>query len=258
MQLANSRAFYLSLLLAGSGLTGCHRASGPDITAEITRLSGELEGTKQKLAATEKDLESKKDAATQAEGIAEAVKKQLAEKEQAAAQSEAQIRALQTELANLKRGDAARFAEASATQQKGVASISLDHYQQFVRDFPTSPMVVDANRAITEFTAAANKDSKWRESVIDPKKQERELLDRLNDGVLTAAEIAPLLRNRSTADVIKLMGRPSSSFRDGTEIGYVDKVIDATTGQKGTLIIKFESGTVSTLRVGYQGREIRP
>jgi hypothetical protein len=225
---------------------------------EVSRLTGELEGAKQKLAAMEKELEFRKDAANQASEAVQVMKKQLAEKDQATSQTEAQIRALQSELTEIKRGDALRFAEASATQQKRVASTSLDHYQQFVRDFPYIPMVADAKRALAEFSAAADKDSKWRESVIDPKKQERELVAKLNDGLLTPTEMAPLLHNRSAADVIKLLGRPNNSFRNGTELGYADRAIDESTGEKGTLIIKFESGMVSTLRVGYQGREIRP
>ena len=60
------------------------------------------------------------------------------------------------------------------------------------------------------------------------------------------------------AEVLKLLGPPNKTYRDNTELGYVDKVIDPTTGSRGTLVIAFSDDQVSTLRVGYQGRPIRP
>ena len=44
----------------------------------------------------------------------------------------------------------------------------------------------------------------------------------------------------------------------GTELGYVDKVVDATGGGRGTLVIGFDEDRVTTLRIGYLGRPIRP
>src|SRR5947209_653184 len=98
MHFATSRALYLSAFLTGATLTGCHRAPSPDRTAEISQLNAELEGTRQKLAAADKELESKSQAINVVTGIAETTKKQLGEKAQAIAQLEAQVRAMQTEL----------------------------------------------------------------------------------------------------------------------------------------------------------------
>jgi hypothetical protein len=150
------------------------------------------------------------------------------------------------------------FAQISALRQKGDNSNALERFEKFVIDHPDSPLVADANRAITDLKPAVEKDIKWKTNLIDPRREERELIARFNDGIVTTQELAPLLRRRSTAEVITLLGRPGRSYRNGTEYGYVDKVIDTTTGNKQTLVIRFESGRVESLRAGYQGREIKP
>ena len=58
--------------------------------------------------------------------------------------------------------------------------------------------------------------------------------------------------------MLALCGRPQQVFNDGTEIGYTDKATDPVSSKKGTLIIGFTGETVSSLRLDYAGRKIRP
>lgn len=242
-------------------IAGCGEQKGPDLGAEVSRLNAELVATRQKLNVAESELAAKKDEIAKAAAdafMAEANKKQSAATEQTVAEKEAQVRALQAEVAGLKKSEALVFAEACATQQRGVTSIALDRYQQFIKDFPKSPLVPHAERAIADLTKTADTEAKWRQSVIDPKRPERDVLKRFADSVVSLEEIAPLLRGRSTAEVVKLLGKPNKTFRNGAELGYVDKVLDPATGGKETLVIVVDSGYVSALRVGYRGREIKP
>jgi hypothetical protein len=259
MNLRTPKLFAVSLVLAGCLNTACQRqTAGPDPKAEVERLTAELETTRQKLGAAEKDAQGAKDELALAAASAEAAKRQLAEKDQIAQQKESRIGALQADLSGLRKGDALAFAEASALVQKGAAGNALDRYQKFVTDFPDSPLVADAKRALVELTPVVAKDTQWRVNLIDPRRGERELLNRFADGIVTMQELAPLLKRRSLPEVVKLLGPPSRSYRNGTEIGYEDKVIDSTTGNKATLVIKFVSDRVESLRTGYQGREIKP
>ncbi len=242
-------------------LAGCGGQKGPDLNSEVARLTTELEATKQKLAATQKELAAKTDEIARAAAdtfAAEATRKQAVANDQSIVQKDAQIRALQAEVADFKKRDALVFAEASAAVQRGVASIALDRYQRFLKDYPKSPLAADAERAIAELTATTEKDAKWRATTIDPKRPERDILKRFADGVVTVEEIGPLLKGRPSAEVVKLLGPPNKTFRNGTELGYVDKVLDPATGGKETLVIIFGSGRVTSLRLGYQGREIKP
>ena len=258
-------AFALSFVTAVSlGLfsSGCGSGSRPAPTPEIDRLKADLDTMRQKLAGVEKDLASKSDElakASAASFVTDLSKKETAPTAPADLQKDAQVQALQAEIAKLKKQDAIAYAQASATQAKGVTTITLDRYQQFVKDYPESPLVTDANRAIAELTAASEREARWRASLIDPKRPERDVLQRFGNGTATAEEIAPLLKRRSTAEVVKLLGNPNREYRNGSEVGYVDRIIDSRTGNKDTLVVIFdEDGRVASLRIGYNGREIKP
>ncbi|MEQ1862366.1 MAG: hypothetical protein ABMA13_20805 [Chthoniobacteraceae bacterium] len=249
-----------SLLLLGVLLAACDRSSAPDFRTEVVRLNAELDTTRQKLSATEKELAARNDELARAAAAAfviEAGKKEAADADKVMAQKDAQLRVAQAELALLKKSEAVAFAEASSYQAKELTTIALDRYQQFLKDHPKSPLVTDANRAIAELTITAEKEAKWRANLIDPKREEREILKRLADGIVTIEEIAPILKRRTIDEVVKMLGSPNKSFRNGTELGYVDKVIDSATGNRATLVIIFSEGRAKSLRVGYQGREIK-
>ena len=246
-----------AVLFLGMLTAGCNRGSDPDLTAEMQRLNSELEATRLKLDAAEKAIVTKREDVALATAT-DATKRQLPEPDAAGIQKDEQIRALQAELADVKKRDAFIFAEASAAHRTGAASTALDRYQQFLKDFPNSPLATDADRAIAELTAVVERETRSRAMLIDPRRADRTVLQHFNEGTVTVREIAPLLKNRSAADVVKLLGSPSQTYRDGKEYGYTDKVIDTSTGGKGTLVIGFESDSVSTLRVGYLGKPIKP
>ena len=119
-------------------------------------------------------------------------------------------------------------------------------------------MVNDANRAIADLTLTAEREAQWRKSVIDPKRPEREALKHFADGIASVDEIVPLVKKKTKQEILALLGPPGTTYRGGLEIGYVSRVIDPKSGEKGTLIITFQEDKVSSLRVGYQGQEIRP
>ena len=237
---------------------GCRREAGPDHGAEVTRLTAEAEGLRQQLAAAEKNLTAQKDAVALAAENSAAAKKAAAEREQGAGQKDAQLRAVQAELAELKKSEVMVFAEISRFQQQGLTSIALGRYEQFLKDFPNSPLAAHAVTAMAQLAATAEREAKAHVSPTDPKRKQREILQYLADGTATVEEVAPLLKNRTPAEVAKLLGPPSRTYRNGTEFGYVDKVSDAATGAKNTLVISFEEERVSGVRAGYQGRIIKP
>ena len=250
------------LLLALGGLnSGCHQDNGPspDAQVETLRLNAELDRMKKKLAAAERDSAAKDDVVILAHEEAEKLKKDVAQREGVVTARETRIHALEGEIAQMKKQDAFVFAEISKLHQQGLNSTALDRYRQFVTNFPKSPLVADANRAIAELNVTAPREARARATAgVDPYAAEREILKKWSDGWATAEEVAPLLKKKSMADVIKLLGQPNTTYREGTELGYVDKVVDAGTGARGTLVIGFEGDKVATLRVGYQGRPIRP
>ena len=249
------------LLASGVWIAACEKQGGPSPEAQVDglRQQAELDRTKKKLASAEKALAANSDALVLAKSETEAAKKEVADKGAAIADREGQIRALQTQLADLKKRDAFVFAETSKLVQQGLTTTALDHYRQFVKDFPKSPLVADANRAIAELGVVAPREAKARAVAIDPKAPERDLLKKFAAGDVTPQELAPLLKDKSIVEVLRLLGAPNQTFRDGADLGYVDKITDPATGERGTLVISFdEEKVVSTLRVGYAGRPIRP
>jgi septal ring factor EnvC (AmiA/AmiB activator) len=240
--------------LCGVSVTGCKR-SGGSVAAELESTKAELETTRQRLAQAEKNVAAQKHELDRMIADAETAKKQASDKEVLAIQRETQIRALQTQLSD--RREALTFADISATYQRGLPSIALDRYRQFINDYPKSPLVVDANRALADLTVSVERDAKTRAAFIDPQRTDREALKNFQDGISTVNEITPLLRQKTVAEVVKLLGAPNRTFRNGTEIGYVDKVIDTSTGSRETLVITFQADRVVSLRVGYRGREIK-
>ena len=258
MQQRTSLAVLASLVFLAALPAGCHRDAGPDPAAEVTRLNAEAEGLRQKLAVAEKSLAMQKDAVVLATESSAAVKRQAVEKDQTAGQKDAQLRALQAELTELKKNEVMVFAEISRFQQQGLTTIALGRYEQFLKDFPNSPLAAHAVTATAQLSATADREAKSRVSVNDPKRKEREILKYLADGTATPEEVAPLFKNKTPAEVIKLLGPPNRTFRNGTEFGYVDKISDSATGAKNTLVISFEEDRVTGVRAGYQGRIIKP
>lgn len=254
------RSALIPLALLGLCAAGCNRSAGPDLTPEVARLTSELEATRLQLDTLEKNRAVKQQDAVVAAG---AVTPKFSPPAigSVSVEKDAQISALQTEIDDLKKRDVFAFAAASAAMQTGSKGAAMERYQQFLKDFPNSPLAADADRAIAELTTTREREARearTRALTIDPRRPEREILQRFNDGTASVQEVAPMVKNRSTADIIKLLGQPNQTFRDGKELGYIDKIIDPATGGKGTLVIGFEQDTVSTLRIGYLGKPIKP
>ena len=243
-------------LVLSFGFSGCSRRDEkPDLSGEVTRLNGEVAALKEKLAAAEKAVAAKSDQTALATATAtEEAKQQLAEKDKALAQRDGQLRAVQAELTALKKSDAVVFGEIRGVQARGLAATARDRYQQFLNDFPNSPLAPLAKNSFSETSSEVTR----RDSQVDPQRHEREVLQQFAENVVTLEEIAPILKGKTSADVVKLLGRPSQTLRNGAEITYAAKALNPDTGRKGMLIIRFDSGTVAALRVDYQGREIKP
>ena len=258
MHLRPPHAVLIALIGLAALPLACHRESPPDFTAELARLKTEAVGLRQKLGTAEQTVETQKDALELARATAAATKTEAAESGQLARQKDAQLRAAQAELAELKKSEALAFAEIGGLQKKGLTALALSRYAQFLKDHPDSPLAPHAANAVTQLTATAAREARAHASVVDPKRKEREVLQYFADGLATVEEIAPLLKNRTPAEVVKLLGPPHRTYRDGTEFGYEDKVSDSATGTKNTLVISFEEGRVSGLRTGYTGRITKP
>ncbi len=249
------------LILALAGLsTGCNKENGPSPEAQVEglQLSAELDRTKKKLAATEKEIAAKEDAVVLAKEETEKAKKDAVERDKVIAERDTKIKAMEGELAELKKRDVFAYGDASRLHQENLNSSALDRYRQFVAAYPTSPLVADANRAIAELSVTAPKEARARAVAMEQRVVDRDALKKFNDGWATPEDLAPLLKRKSMADVVKLLGPPNRTYREGTELGYVDRVVDATTGARGTLVIGFEEDHVATLRLGYLGKAIRP
>src|SRR5581483_6225926 len=151
------RSSYASVVLTlalGGLIAGCHKDEGPSPESQVQglQLSTELERTKKKLSAAEKDSAAKDDAVALAKDDVERAKKELADKDKVVADKDARIHVLEGQMAEMKKQDAFVFAEASKLHQQNLNSTALDRYRQFVASFPASPLVADANRAIAELS----------------------------------------------------------------------------------------------------------
>ncbi len=240
----------VALLLAGCGpehsvspaTTADPAPTEPDAT--LREAQDSLKTKTEQLAATAASLQ--------------AANVELAEKEQVLGQREHQFKNLSAELEVLKKRDALVFAEVATLQQQGRNSAALDRYKQFLRDYPQSPLAIHAERAIADLTEEVAIEDLERTARLDPTSKARETKRLLDEGLLTTRELAPILKRRTRNQVISLLGKPNRVFPDGTEIGYIDRVTNATGGGKGMLIITFEDSVVSAFRMDYAGPKVIP
>jgi len=249
----------LLVVLSGANV-GCNKESksSPDAQVQALQLKEELDRSRRRLATAERALAAKQDEGVLAKEETANTAKNMADKDEVIKQKDAQIAALEKQMADLKKGEAFTYAETSKLMQQGLKNTALDHYRKFVTTYPTSSLVSDANRAIAELTVTIPQDAKAHAAVVDPHAAEREFQKHFAEGFASMEDIVSMLRKKSMQDVMKLLGPPNRTYRDNTEFGYVDKVIDPTSGDRATLVIGFDQGQVATLRVGYGGRAIRP
>jgi septal ring factor EnvC (AmiA/AmiB activator) len=251
------------VVLIGSAIcavlfSSCQRATPPAAGPEVDPVQAELEDGRGRLAAAKASLEAKEDELALANAALEAARTQITERDLVVAQRDTQIRAAQSELEAMKKRDAFVFAEISKTQQQGQLVNASVRYQQFLKDFPDSPLALHATNALAEITALNERGQPPKPDLRDSKTRTRDFVQQFEEGYLTLQELAPVLKKRSVSQVLALLGPPNRIFGDGSEIGYVDKAIDPVTSKRGMFIIAFELGVVANLRVEYAGRRMVP
>lgn len=248
----------LSLLAAAALLSACGREEKAEVASQDERPQAQLDDARTQLASVEKGVAEKEAQLAAARSAIETLKIELAEKDQVIAQRDTQIAAAQKELDGLKKRDIFVFAEIRALEQQGATLTAANRYRQFLRDFPNSAFAPLASSAVTELNSENQREIGEAGDLFAPARQERQTLDYFRDGLLTPQELAPLLKRKSRNQVFAMLGRPNFNFPDGKEVGYNDKATNPATGRRGMLIITFESGEVSSLRVDYAGRPITP
>jgi septal ring factor EnvC (AmiA/AmiB activator) len=250
------RAWLFPLALMWLLVAGCG-PGGEDHSRQFEGLKADLDESKRRLSHLQNSLAAKDAELAVTTTALETAKSGLADMEKVLNDHNTQLRAVKIELDELKKRDALVFAEIAAAQQQGQSTIAVARYQKFIADFPKSPLVAHANTAIAQLTEVQREVRKQVEQ-LDPKRRERDFQKTFNEGYMTLQELAPYLKKKTVAQVLALLGRPNQTFNDGTEIGYADRAINPATSTRGMLIVSFEGGTVSTLRVEYAGRKMTP
>lgn len=225
---------------------------------ESSALQAALADTQRKLESTEKLLNTTKEDLSVTARALEAANQSSAEMKKSLAERDAQVQAVKAEMETLKKREEFVFAKICALQQEGQTDVALSRYEQFIRDYPNSPLAIHAMRVVAERTADLQRDAKRRLDSLDPNRPDRQLAKLFQEGLSTPQELAPFLKNKTRAQVLALLGRPSQTFNAGAEFGYADRAIHPGTGKKGMLIIAFTSDVVSSLRLEYAGRKIVP
>lgn len=253
------RASFGALLLSGILFAGCGRKELPPPPPEPPPVeTSDVQETRQKLTAAAGEMEARTAELAAANTALQTTKTLLAEKDVLVTRKDAQLQSMQAEMDALKRREAFVFAEISALQQQGQSALALTRYEQFIKDFPKSPLADNAASAINTLTVTTEREARQRAIAADPKSRQREFTQQFEDGFLTLQDLAPVLKKKTVAQVLALLGPPNRVFGDGTEIGYVDKAIDPVTGKRGVFIIAFEFDTVANIRVDYPGRRMVP
>jgi hypothetical protein len=245
-------------LAAALALGGC----GKDHSAELqqgAQAKVELQTANEQLATLKKQTDTATDQLDLAKSDLAKARDELAEKSKAIAQRDNQIATLQKDLEAAKKQDANLFVEATALRQQGLNTSAITQYQKILSDFPHSPLVPYATAAVAEMNAQKSREDQRRvDAVVASKRPEAAVLKYFGDGQTTLGELAPILKSKSLAQVVKMLGKPDRTFNDGTEIGYSDKALNPATSRPGLLIIAFDEGTVSSIRVEYSGRKVVP
>jgi hypothetical protein len=246
-----------SLVICLPLLTSCDQHGG-ELPRQIDGMKADLEESKRRIDHLQKSLAAKDSELAVNTQALDTANKGVTDLEQALNERNAQLRAAKIELDELKKKDAFAFGEIAATQGQGSVGLAVARYQKFITDFPKSPLVAHANNAITQLTTQEQESTPRTVARTDPAKREKDFARSFNEGYMTLQELAPFLKKKSLAQVLALCGRPNQTYNEGREIGYADRAINPTTGSRGMLIVSFEDGTVSTLRVEYGGRKFAP
>ncbi len=244
---------------AGIFLAACDR-DGTEHPRQVEGLRADLDEARRRVSSLQNSLSGKdKELATMTEAL-QASRDELGKLDERtkAAQVEAQV--AKTELEAMKKKDSFAFGEIAATQNAGTSALAITRYKKFIADFPKSPLVLHANNAIAQLTEV-QKDVAHRPATIaaeEASKRDKEFQKNISDGYVSLQDLAPYVRKKSVAQVVALLGRPNQTYNEGNEFGYAEKALNPLTGTRGMLIVSFESGIVSSIRVEYAGRKLIP
>lgn len=221
--------------------------------AEMIKLRADL-------TAVQTQLRSREDALELANENNSQSKAELQEKTQQLAERETRLAALSDELDNLRKQDSQVFRGIGELRQRGQYNSALNSYRMFMQDFPASPLVPDAERAITALTTSILSGDFESSSLpgAASSRSQPSVKQRLAYGAVSAQELRPVIKNKTAREISSLFGNPDHIFPNGTDWGYADRVLEESTGQREMLIITFSGGKVSSFRVGYAGRKISP
>jgi len=211
---------------------------------EHQRVVEELQQTKSALAERESSIAEKE----------AALAKVKAEQSAAAAKNDE----LQKRVALLEKQDSFVFSQIGKTVDSGDNQSALRAYQSFVRDYPRSPFVAEANNRISQLQEAVRRaeeeraarearerqERAEREARAQEEQEKRALAEKLRSGNLTVYEWWPILRGQTMAEVKELLGVPGYSGDDDREWVYYNKAVAPNSGKKEWLNIYFRGGRV--------------
>lgn len=221
---------------------------------EFTQLHADLAAAQTRLRFKEDALELAK--ANSAESQAE-----IQEKTKQLTERDTRLTTLATELDNLKKQDSQVFRGIGELRQRGQFNSALNSYRMFMQDFPDSPLLPDAERAIAALTTRVETEefeSPTTATMTQTKRAQQGVKQRLAYGAVSAEELRPIIKNKTSREISSLLGNPDHVFPNGADWGYAERAIDERTGQKEMLIITFAAGKVSSFRLGYAGRKFLP
>ena len=244
------------LLLTVGFLTGCDPEGG-EHRRQFEALRADLDESKRRLSHVQNSLAAKDAELAVTTTTLETAKTGMADLELALEERNGQLRAAKVELEELKKSEVFVFAEIAALQQQGQNSLAVARYQKFITDYPKSPLAGNAAGAIRQLTEVQQEVRKQIQQ-MDPNRREKDFSKTFNEGYMTLQELAPHLKKKTLSQVLSMLGKPSQTYNDNTELGYSERAINPATGTRGMLIVAFEGGVVSTLRVEYGGRKITP
>jgi hypothetical protein len=156
------------------------------------------------------------------------------------------VAGLRAEVDRLKRQDAYIFTEAGKLLDAGDLSAALQAYQSFVRDFPSSPQVSDAQAQIQEIEQrleAQQDETAARAQREREEREQKELAERIRGG-MTVEEWWGVLRGKTTDQVKELLGTPGYTTDGDRRWTYYSRAVMPYSGKRELLCVHFRDGIV--------------
>lgn len=259
--------------------SGCSKLKEIEATgkeAQENRI--ELEKARTTIKTLQTNLRAREDEVTLLRTELEAVRKEHEVNVKRGAEREVEFEQFRSTTGQeQKEGEEARiFGEIILLYRQGQLNAALTRSRQFLDNYPRSPLRSDTQAAIGEIMADLNRrETTAATGATDPVapvwfeeptrtrstqvSRERNLVNHVRTGMaVTSSEIAPLLKNKTPDQVIGMFGKPNRVFPGGSEWGYLNRGINTLRGDRDTLIISFNNGVVSAVRVGYSGARVAP